>query len=74
METKKRKVYKIAKPISEDDWLVKRDFDAVRESMKICSDKARHSKVLAYAATLRKDASNVTTKLIEEEGEDYVSG
>ena len=73
MDMKKGKIYKIAKPVSEDDWQVKRDFDTVRESMKICADKARHGKVLAYAATLRKDVANVTNKLMEEEGEDYVS-
>ena len=69
MEVKKGKVYKIAKPSTEDDWAVKRDFDTLREAAKICADKSRHEKVLAYTVTLRKDAADVAHTIMEEKEE-----
>ena len=50
----KAKMIKLPKAISDDDWKVRNDFQTLVEAKKICQDKARHNKVLAYAMQEQK--------------------
>ena len=73
MAVTKAKMIKLPKADTEDDWKVRSDFQTLVEAKKICKDKARHEKVLAYAMQAKKNADDVVKDIIEEKAE-YESG
>lgn len=68
MAERKAKMIKLP-PVVEDDWKVKEDFRTLVEAKKICKDKARHDKVLAYAMQAKKNADDIVKDIIEEKAE-----
>lgn len=69
MADKKAKMIKLPEPLEDDDWKVKEDFRTLVEAKKICKDKARHDKVIAYAMQAKQNANDVIKDLIEEKAE-----
>lgn len=69
MAERKAKMIKLPKLSEEDNWQVKEDFRALVEAKKICKDKARHDKVLAYAMQAKKNAEDIVKDIIEEKAE-----
>jgi hypothetical protein len=65
----KPRMVKLPKADSEGDWKVREDFRTLVEAKKICKDKARHEKVLAYAMQAKKNADEIVKDIIEEKTE-----
>lgn len=60
---------KLPTPVSEDDWQVRQDFNTLIDAKKICADKERHKKVMAYALKMKQQAGEVVTDMLEEKAE-----